>query len=117
MAIGLSAVGVGAILLALLLQRSASARDTDPGSATTTLHGRIHNDAGIATFVLVAVSIVARTRTFRRRPDGSFSTPTVAWALCSIASFFCPLLGNAGVGLVQRIFVASWLTWMFATAA
>jgi len=85
MTIAFAAMGVGTLLLALLLRRTAGALvaplllsaaglldfvsasfHTDPGNVTTTMHGRIHNTAGIATFALFVVAIFAATRSFRR---------------------------------------------------
>ena len=138
MTIAFAPMGVGTLLLALLLLRTAGALvaplllsaaglldfvsasfHTDPGNVTTTMHGRIHNTAGIATFALFVVAIFAATRSFRRhaawRP---FAPLTLAWAICAVGTFFLiPALGNAHFGLAQRIFVATWLSWSLAAAA
>lgn len=138
MTIAFCAMGIGTVMLALLLHRTAGALvapllltaaglldfvsasfHTDPGNATTTMHGRIHNTAGIATFALFVVAIFAATRSFRRHPAWRpFAPPTLAWAICAVATFFLiPALGNADFGLAQRIFVATWLSWALAAAA
>jgi hypothetical protein len=138
MTIAFCAMGLGTVLLALLLRRAVGALvapllltaaglldfvsasfHTDPDNVTATVHGRIHDTAGIATFALFVVAIFAATRSFRRhaawRP---FASPTLAWAVCAVGTFFLiPALGDAHFGLAQRIFVATWLSWSLAAAA
>jgi lysylphosphatidylglycerol synthetase-like protein (DUF2156 family) len=137
MTIAFCAMGIGTLLLALLLRRTARALvapllltlaglldfvsasfHTDPGNVTSTMHGRIHNSAGIATFALFVVAIFASARSFRREPAWQrFAPLTLVWAVCAVGTFFLiPALGNAHFGLAQRIFVATWLSWSIAAA-
>ncbi|HET8614247.1 MAG TPA: DUF998 domain-containing protein [Actinomycetales bacterium] len=89
-------------------------RTGEPATTTST----IHQIAGISTFVLVMVAIVATVRHLRRSPRWSpYTVPTVCWSLVCIAAFFLiPVLGDASFGLAQRIFVATWLSWMITAA-
>jgi len=140
MAIAFCAIGTGILLVAILIRRTvANSRaapallavaallggpvsavfHTDLTGAKTTTHGQIHNMAGLTAFVLVIVAMFVSSRRFRRDPAWQrFARPTLAWALGGVGTFFLiPLLGNGDFGLAQRIFVATWLTWLLTVAA
>ena len=138
MTVAFCTMGVGTFLLALALRRSAGALvapsllalagaldfvsaafHTDPtGTATATAHGRIHDAAGIATFLLFVAAIWVCAFSFRRSPRWrAFAAPTAAWAAAAVATFFLiPALGDGRFGLAQRIFVATWLSWSLVVA-
>lgn len=52
-------------------------------------------------------------RAFRRDPAWRpIATPTLAWALTAVASFFLvPISGNAYFGVAQRIMLATFISW------
>ncbi len=44
--------------------------------------------------------------------------PTLLWAFSTVGAFFLiPALGDAYFGVGQRIFIATWLTWLITVAA
>lgn len=90
-------------------------RTGEPATTTST----IHQLAGISTFVLVVVAILATVPALRRTPRwASYSVPTACWSLACIGAFFLvPVLGDASFGLAQRIFVATWLSWMITASS
>jgi hypothetical protein len=134
MAIAFCASGIGTLLLALLLRRS-SARPkvapillsiagglsfvsafvhADPSSTTaTSTHGRVHELAGVLTFILIVAAMFAIVRAFNR--DASWrplAAPTRVWATIGTAAFFLiPLSGDADFGLAQRVFLTILLSW------
>ncbi len=64
----------------------------------------IQQFAGIITFVLVVIAMFSSVRHFRRHQRwAGFAILALAW---SVAAFV----------LAQRIFVATWLSWMITTA-
>jgi hypothetical protein len=79
----------------------------------TTLHGAIHQIAGVLTFAgtLVAMFLVAR----RLRRDPAWRTlghVTLAMAVAGVAAFFLvPVLGNAHFGVAQRLLVGVLIAW------
>jgi hypothetical protein len=88
-------------------------RTGEPATATST----VHQVAGVSTFVLVVVAILATVPALRRSPRwASYVVPSACWSLVCIAAFFLiPVLGDGSFGLAQRIFVATWLSWMITT--
>ncbi len=78
----------------------------------------IQQFAGIITFVLVVIAMFSSVRHFRRHQRwAGFAIPTLVWSVAAFVAFFLiPALGNASFGLAQRIFVATWLSWMITTA-
>lgn len=87
------------------------------GKPATTMSD-IHQVAGILTFVLAVIAMLATIRHLRRSPRWSrYAVPTICWSVASIVTFFLiPVLGDANFGAAQRIFVAVWLSWMITTA-
>ena len=75
--------------VAAVLDLISAVFHTNRSGAPTTTSSGIHQAAGITTFVLVALSVF----------------------------FLIPLLGDSNFGLTQRLFVASWLSWLIATGA
>ena len=83
------------------------------GSSTTTTHGQIHQFVGIATFILIIAAMFSLVRAFRRDPAWRpIATPTLAWALTAVASFFLvPISGDAYFGVAQRVMLATFISW------
>lgn len=90
-------------------------RTGEPATTTST----IHQVAGVSTFVLVVVAILAAVPALRRSPRWApYAVPTACWSLACVAAFFLiPVLGEASFGLAQRIFVATWLSWMITASS
>jgi hypothetical protein len=111
---------VGRVLLAVagfLVAVSGFAHTNGPNEAAST-HSRIHEAAGIASFVLFIDVMYALVRPFRRDERWSpMAMPTLLWAVVATGGFFLiPLLGEERFGLAQRTFVATWLSWLFVVA-
>lgn len=137
MAIAFCAAGTGMISFALLIRRTlqsivapvmltisgllsfVSAAFHADGNTNTTLHGQIHQTAGILSFVLVIASMFVCSHHYRRHPTlQRLAQPTTLWGICAIATFFLvPILGNANFGLAQRIFLAVCISWPTTIAA
>jgi hypothetical protein len=85
--------------------------------ATHTVSGHIHDTTGIVTFVLIIAAMFAAIRPLRRSASfGTLAWWTLGWAVTAVGAFFLfPILGDAHFGLAQRIFIASWLSWLIAT--
>lgn len=83
-----------------------------------TMTSNVHQSAGILTFVLAVIAMLASVRHLHRSPSWRrFTVPTICWSGAAIATFFLiPVLGDANFGIAQRVFVASWLSWMITTA-
>jgi Protein of unknown function (DUF998) len=132
MAIAFCSIGSGSLLIALMVRRIATHPRVGPallavsgllsyvsafvhadGSGPTTTHGQIHKLAGIATFILITATMFSLIRAFRRDPVWhQMGTPTLAWALTAVASFFLvPISGNAYFGVAQRIMLATFISW------
>jgi hypothetical protein len=132
MAIAFCSIGTGSLLIALVLRGIATHPRVGPallatsgllsflsafvhadGSGPTTTHGQIHKLAGIATFILITAAMFSLVRAFRRDPAWrQMATPTLAWALTAVASFFLiPISGNAYFGVAQRIMLATFISW------
>lgn len=91
----------------------------DGDQAGTTLHGEIHQTAGIVTFILIVVAMFACARTFRRDEHWEpLGRATLAGALFAVAAFvLTPVVGGDYFGLVQRLFLADALGWLVLVAA
>lgn len=132
MAIGFCSIGTGSLLIALVLQGIAAHPRVAPallaitgllsfvsafvhadGNGPTTTHGRIHQFVGIATFILIIAAMFSLVRAFRRDPAWrTIATPTLAWAITAVASFFLvPISGNAYFGVAQRVMLATFISW------
>jgi Protein of unknown function (DUF998) len=132
MAIAFCSIGTGSLLIALVLRRIATHPRVAPallaitgllsfvsafvhadGSGPTTTHGRIHQFVGIGTFILIIAAMFSLIRALRRDPAWRpIATPTLAWALAAVASFFLvPISGNAYFGVAQRIMLATFISW------
>jgi hypothetical protein len=85
---------------------------------THTTSGQIHDVTGIITFVLIIVAMVAAVGPLRRSQSmARLGWWTLGWAVVAFAAFFLfPIMGDAHFGLAQRIFIASWLSWLIATS-
>lgn len=88
------------------------------GEAAPTTTGIIHELLGISGFVLVTISIFVFSWRFRSRSDWRpFALPTLVWGLTALATFFLvPVLGEAGQGIGQRIFLTVVVSWLLVTA-
>jgi hypothetical protein len=137
MALAFGAAGTGMVSLAVLHRRTVTTSVAAPillalsggltfvsavvhtdGTNGTTLHGQAHQIAGISSFVLVIAAMFVSSRRFKRDPDWQpLARPTWVWATCAIAAFFLiPILGDGYFGLAQRIFIATWLSWLLVIA-
>ena len=89
------------------------------GDEPATTASTIHEIAGISTFILVVIAMYATIGSFRRRADWrSFVIPTAVWSIVATGTFFLvPILGDDLFGLAQRIFVATWISWLAVVAA
>jgi hypothetical membrane protein len=138
LAIAFCAAGAGLICLAILLRRTVSRSVVAPvllaiaalfvfvaaafhadGDAPTTLHGQIHVTASLISFVLMIAAMFVCSRRFRLDPAWRrLALPTLVWAFSTVGAFFLiGALGDAYFGLGQRIFIATWLTWLITVAA
>ncbi len=140
MAVAFCSVGAGFLCVAILLKRTvtkavaapvlltaaavlagpvSAAFHTDPAGGGTTVHGQIHDTAGIVTFIILIAAMFVASRGFFRDPAWRrLAVPSLAWSLCATGAFFLvPLLGNSEFGLAQRIFVITWLIWLITVAA
>jgi hypothetical protein len=135
MALAFTALGVGTAAYAAALRAATGARvapvllalsgvcdvvsaifRADLG-ATQTLSGQIHDTTGIITFVLIVAAMFAAVQPLRRNASG-LAWATLGWAVVAVGAFFLfPALGDAHFGLAQRIFIASWLSWLITMSA
>lgn len=91
---------------------------TDPTGGRTTTHGAIHDNSGLAAFLLMLVSMHIAGWVFRH--DASwrgFAAPTLVWAVVATGAFFLVPALPAHFGVAQRIFVGAFVTWLLAAAA
>jgi MFS family permease len=137
MALAFTALGVGTALLGGLMRRtdrgvvvpallsiagalslvSAVCR-TDRAGAPSTLHGQIHDLAGIATFGAMLLAMAICSVRFRREPRWRpFAILSLALTVVGVAGFFLvPVLGDPHFGIAQRILIGSFVAWMLAAA-
>jgi hypothetical protein len=138
MAVAFTAAGTGVLALAIVLRRLTPLRAVpallvvassltyasaifraDGENAKTTMHGTIHQAAGITMFVLIVIVMFLAARGFRRTPGWErLARPTLVWACTAFATFFLvPGLPSGDFGVAQRIFIATWFSWTLAVAA
>ena len=86
----------------------------DGEKGRTTLHGEIHQTAGIITFILIVTVMCTCWRTFRREQRWHpLARPTLACTGGALVTFFLtPIVGAAYFGLAQRLFLAMCLSWL-----
>jgi fumarate reductase subunit D len=117
-----SRVAPALLAVAALLVYVAAVFHADPESATTSsMHDQIHQTASIVAFVLIIIAMFVSSRRFRTDPRWQrLARPTLLWAICTLAALFLTITLNAVddslFGLGQRIFIATWLTWLIASA-
>jgi hypothetical protein len=106
-------------IAAILAGPGSAAFHTDRTGAATTLHGTIHNTAGLVAFLLLLAAMVIASLGFRRDDfwRGHAATTTVLAGTGLVTFFLVPLLGNDHFGLAQRLFVGTFVTWLIVTAA
>jgi hypothetical protein len=104
---------------AVLAGPASAAFHTDLTGAPTTLHGTIHNTAGLAAFLLLLVAMVVASFTFRRDAFWrGHAVTTAGFAVTGIVTFLLiPLLGDDRFGLAQRLFVGTFVAWLITSAA
>jgi hypothetical membrane protein len=140
MVVAFCGLGVGILLLAVIIFRTSgkarvtplllavasvlagplsAAFHTDRTGAKTTMHGNIHNGAGLGAFLLILLAMVTAAYRFRHEPKWrSHATLTAALAALGIVTFFLvPVLGNSHFGLAQRLFVGTFVAWILTTVA
>jgi hypothetical protein len=133
-------LGIGIVLLALVIFRTSrkarvtplllavasvlagpvsAAFHTDRTGAKITIHGNIHNGAGLAAFLLILVAMITAAYRFRHEAKWrSHAAPTTVLAALAIVTFFLiPVLGDSHFGLAQRLFVGTFIAWTLTTAA
>lgn len=133
-------LGIGIFLLALIVLRTSrrarvtplllavasvfagpisAAFRTDPAGAKATMHGTIHNAAGLTAFVLILLAMIAAAYRFRDEPGWRpRATSTAVLAALGIVTFLLiPILGSSYFGLAQRLFVGTFVAWILITAA
>lgn len=139
MAVAFCGLGVGIFLLALIIHRTthrarvtplllmvasvlagpvSAAFHTDRSGAKATLHGTIHDNAGLGAFLLILLAMITAAYRFRREPEWrSHSVPTAVLAVLATAAFFLiPVLGDGRFGLAQRLFVGTFVAWLLWSA-
>jgi hypothetical protein len=137
MFVAFSALATGTLCAAAMLRRTTQSRavpillavagglsyvsavfHADGEHAGTTLHGEIHQTAGIVTFILIVAAMFAGAHTFRRDERWtSLTSATLACATVAVVAFFLtPAVGGAYFGLVQRVFLADALGWLLLVA-
>lgn len=111
-------VAPAALVVAAVLDVTSAIFHTNRTGTPATTMSDIHQFAGIITFVLVVIAMFSTVRHFRHHQRwAGFAIPTLVWSIAAFATFFLiPVLGDASFGLAQRIFVATWLSWMITTA-
>ena len=80
---------------------------TDRTGGPRTLHGTIHDTAGLVAFLLILLAMITGAFRFRHEPWWrSYAVPTAVFAAVAIVTFFLiPTLGASQFGLAQRLFV------------
>lgn len=88
------------------------------GASAATIESQIHEIVGITLFVLVVVAMFLSVRVFRREPAWTrFARYSLGWAVAATCTFFLvPALEEAAFGMAQRLFAATWLSWMLVLA-
>lgn len=106
-------------IAAVLAGPASAGFHTDLTGTPTTLHGTVHNVAGLAAFLLLLTAMVVSSLRFRRDAFWrGHATATAVLAGIGLITFcLIPLLGDDRFGLAQRLFVGTFLVWLIATAA
>jgi len=105
-------------LAALLAGPMSAFFHTDLTGQPTTTHGTIHNDAGLAAFLIILASMYAAGRLFQRETAWrGFAVPTLSWAVAATGAFFLIPALPAHFGLAQRLFVGTFVGWLLAATA
>lgn len=139
MAVAFCGLGAGIFMVAAIIYRTSSkaritpllltlasvlagpvsaAFHTDRSGAKSTLHGSIHDTAGLVAFLLILLAMIGDAYRFRREPWWrSHTTPTTAFAVLAAVTFvLIPALGTSYFGLAQRLFVGTFVVWLLWTA-
>lgn len=132
MAVAFCSLAVGSALLARLMHELAGSRiattllgvaaaltalsafvHADGDTSKTTVHGGIHQTAGILTFVAILVAMFFVAPRLRSQPRWrALGNLTRVMAIAGVPAFFLvPVLGQAHMGLAQRVLVGLLLTW------
>lgn len=91
---------------------------TDLTGHPATTHGTIHNDSGLAAFLLVLVSMHVAGWVFRDQPGWrGFAVPTLVWAVAATGALFLIPALPTHFGLAQRIFAGCFVSWLLAATA
>lgn len=137
MVVAFLGLGLGIALLAVVLQRTCeggrpirwmlylAALLAGPMSAffhadltghPATTEGTIHDNSGLAAFLIILLSMYATGRLFRHEPAWhSHATTTMIWAVVATLAFFLIPALPSHFGLAQRIFVGMFIAWLLAT--
>jgi hypothetical protein len=136
MALAFTAFGVGTAAFGVALHNATRARvapvllclagvadvvsavfRADVGT-THTLVGHIHEVTGMVTFGLIVTAMIATVRPLNRLPGGAvLARATAVWVAGPVATFFLiPILGDDRFGIAQRVFIATWLSWLVTGA-
>jgi len=85
---------------------------------THTLGGHIHEVTGMVTFALIVAAMVATVRPLNRLPGAAvLARATAVWVAGPVTTFFLiPILGDDRFGIAQRVFIATWLSWLVTGA-
>jgi hypothetical protein len=139
MALAFCGLGVGIFLLAVSIRRTSrkarvtplllvlasvlagpvsAAFHTDRSGAKATLHGTIHDTAGLVAFLLILVAMITGAYRFRRESWWrSHAVPTAVFSVLGTITFFLiPTLGSTHFGLAQRLFIGAFVAWLLWTA-
>jgi hypothetical membrane protein len=111
--IGAALLGISALLTAL-----SAFVHADPESAkTTSLHGTVHQFAGILTFLVIIVAMFVLAPKMRAQSEWRrLGTVTRVFAAAGIPAFLLvPVLGNEHMGVAQRVLIGLLLAWNAAT--
>jgi hypothetical protein len=91
---------------------------TDLTGYPTSTHGTIHNNSGLAAFLLMLASMHVSGWLFRHQPTWrGFAMPTLVWAVAATGAFLLIPALPFHFGLAQRIFVGSFVSWLLAATA
>lgn len=105
-------------LAAVLAGPMSALFHTDLTGHPATTHGTIHNDSGLAAFLLMLAAMHVAGWVFRRQPVWRpLAVPTLVWAVAATGAFFLIPALPAHFGLAQRIFVGTFVSWLLAVTA
>ena len=101
-------LGVSAVLTAV-----SAFVHADGDTAKTTVHGQIHQGAGILTFIVILGAMFLVAPRLRAQPQWRrLGTITRVAAIAGVPAFFLvPILGQANMGLAQRVLVGLLIGW------